>query len=123
MDFLLEVLSDALGALFGLPGLAETPWSSRSEFSIADPAFFEVSRMEFDTAGLAIELSGQIGAEALRTEGYGQFDRVTHAMMNEFDESQLIIRWLPGLILHTPSHITPASPRKFCWRLFWYKIR
>ena len=32
----------------------------------------------------------QIGAEAERTEGYGVLDRVTSAMMNDYDESQLI---------------------------------
>jgi sulfatase maturation enzyme AslB (radical SAM superfamily) len=32
----------------------------------------------------------QIGAEAGRTEGYGQHDRITPEMMQEFDESQLI---------------------------------
>ncbi len=32
----------------------------------------------------------QIGAEACRTEGYGRYDRVTPAMMQEFDAGQLI---------------------------------
>ena len=32
----------------------------------------------------------KIGAEALRTEGYGVHDRVTQEMMNGFDQSQLI---------------------------------
>ncbi len=32
----------------------------------------------------------QIGAEAERTEGYGEHDRVTPSMMEHFDESQLI---------------------------------
>ncbi len=32
----------------------------------------------------------QMGAEVKRTEGYGQYDIVTHEMMQEFDESQLI---------------------------------
>ncbi len=32
----------------------------------------------------------KIGAEAERTEGYGQFDRVTHELLEEFDMGQLI---------------------------------
>jgi sulfatase maturation enzyme AslB (radical SAM superfamily) len=32
----------------------------------------------------------KIGAEAQRTEGYGQYDRVTHEMLEDFDPGQLI---------------------------------
>jgi AdoMet-dependent heme synthase len=32
----------------------------------------------------------KIGAEAQRTEGYGQYDRVTHEMLEDFDLGQLI---------------------------------
>lgn len=44
----------------------------------------------YNRARLKILPRLKIGAEAERTEGYGQFDRVTHELLEEFDMGQLI---------------------------------
>lgn len=44
----------------------------------------------YDRARLKILPRLKIGAEASRTEGYGQFDRVTHGLLEDYDVGQLI---------------------------------
>lgn len=49
-----------------------------------------LSQHGYHRARLKILPRLKIGAEAERTEGYGQFDRVTHELLEEFDRRQLI---------------------------------
>jgi len=49
-----------------------------------------LARHGYRRARLKILPRLQIGAEAERTEGYGQFDRVTNELLEEFDMGQLI---------------------------------
>ena len=49
-----------------------------------------LARHGYHRARLKILPRLKIGAEADRTEGYGQFDRVTHELLEEFDLGQLI---------------------------------